>query len=136
MLSSEIQLSHALEAYKFALQLAPGFPMRHLLHFHKIGIPSMPDLAVNVDYITIDMELISLSPKEKLLETTLQYLKSFLPGPVGFPRFRLAQMAARKSRKKQPTRATYIVPLVERRETSSGVYHTNVTGRSTWNALV
>jgi hypothetical protein len=101
MLSEEIQLGYALEAFGWAHSMGVGWATTHLLYFKSAGITSMSDLATGCkeNTVNLDLELFGVPPEERLSEKVVQYLKSFLPGPVGFRCFRLAQKAAEKVRK-------------------------------------
>ena len=98
MLSDEIQLGYALEAFQWAYKLGPGWSTKHLIYFKTAGIASMSDLQMGCreNTVNIDMELFGIPVDEQLSTTIIQCLSTFLPGPHGLRCFRLAQMAARK----------------------------------------
>ena len=98
MLSDEIQLGYALEAFQWAYKLGPGWSTKHLLYFRSAGISSMNDLQIGCreNTVNIDLELFGIPLDEQLSDSLIQCLRSFLPGPQGLRCFRLAQIAARK----------------------------------------
>lgn len=97
-LTDEIQLGYALEAFAFGHNKPVGWPTKKLLYFQSAGITSMSDLLTGCkdNTVNLDLELFGIPPEERLSESTIQYLESFLPGPVGYRTFRLAQRAAEK----------------------------------------
>jgi hypothetical protein len=101
VLTDEVQLGYALEAFSMAHQKPPGWATRTLLHLCSAGINSMGDLQTGCkeNTINLDLELFGVSPEDRLSQNTIQHLRSFLPGPVGLRCFRLAQRAAEKVKK-------------------------------------
>jgi hypothetical protein len=101
MLSDEVQLGYALEAFGYAHQMGVGWTTPTLLYLKNAGFNSMSDLATGCkdSTVNLDLELFGTPPDYFLSQTTIQYLKSFLPGPRGFRCFRLAQRIAQKVEK-------------------------------------
>jgi hypothetical protein len=96
VLSDEVQLGLALEAFNYAHSMGEGWAVRNLLYFRNAGINSMADLQQGCTQNTINLDLELFGMPELLQEETIAALRSFLPGPVGFRCFRLAQKAATK----------------------------------------
>lgn len=101
VLSDEVQLRLALEAFNWAHNMGQEWAVRHLIYFRNAGINSMADLqqGCTQNTVNLDLELFGIPLEEQLSDETIQYLRSFLPGPVGFRCFRLAQKAAEKVQK-------------------------------------
>lgn len=101
VLSDEIQLGFALEAFGWAHKLGNGWAISKLACLRTAGISSMNELQTGCKEHTVnlDLELFGVPVEEQFSEKTLLALRAFLPGPVGFRAFRLAQMAAQKVRK-------------------------------------
>lgn len=101
MLKEETQLGFALEAFSWAHSMGEGWAPKHLEYFTNSGITSISDLEVSCkeDTVNLDLELFGVPPEEQLSSTTIQYLRSFLPGHVGLRCFRVAQKAAQKVKK-------------------------------------
>lgn len=97
-LTDEIQLGFALEAFAFGHNKPVGWPTKKLLYFQSAGITSMSDLLTGCkdNTVNLDLELFGIPLEERLSDSTIQHLESFLPGPVGYRTFRLAQRAAQK----------------------------------------
>ena len=95
ILSDEIQLGLALQAFSRAHYLGEEWAARHLLYFTNAGISSMSALeqGCKENTVNIDLDLFGIPRKEQLSDSTVKYLRSFLPGPRGFRCFRLAQKA-------------------------------------------
>ena len=95
MLSDEIQLGYALEAFQWTYKLGPGWSTKHLLYFKSAGITSMNDLQMGCreNTVNIDLELFGIPIEEQLSDTLIQSLRSVLPGPQALRCFRLAQIA-------------------------------------------
>jgi hypothetical protein len=96
--SDEIQLGYALDAFAWAHRKPIGWATANLLRLKSAGIASMSDLSVGCheETVNLDLELFGIAPRQRLSRETIAALRSFLPGPVGFRCFRLAQMAANK----------------------------------------
>jgi hypothetical protein len=101
MLTDEIQLGFALEAFSWAHKKPQGWATQKLTYFRSAGITSMGDLRAGCKDMTVnlDLELFGIPAEERLKDSTIQYLASFLPGPVGQRAFRLAQRCAEKVKK-------------------------------------
>jgi len=84
-----------------AHSMGAGWTTAHHLYLTKAGINSMRDLATGCqdETVNLDLEFIGLPPEDCLSNETQKLLINFLPGPVGFRCFRLAQMAAEKVKK-------------------------------------
>jgi len=113
MLSDEIQLGYALEAFGWAHQKGQGWATSKLLCFKSAGISTMSLLEIGCKEKTVnmDMELFGVPQEQHLSDKTMEALQIFLPGPVGFRCFRLAQKAAAKVKK--GTAATEYVHRLE-----------------------
>ena len=96
LLSDEVQLGFALQAFGFASGLGPFWASQYHLYLTKAGIGSMADLATGCREDTVNMDLEFIGVTEKISEGILKQLEIFLPGPKGFRCFRLAQRAAQK----------------------------------------
>mmetsp|Transcript_19232 Transcript_19232/g.31958 ORF Transcript_19232/g.31958 Transcript_19232/m.31958 type:complete len:450 (+) Transcript_19232:204-1553(+) len=98
LISEEVQLGCALQAFGYAFNLGPFWGCQHLVYLTKAGITSMSNLATgcNDETLNMDLDFIGLPRENHLGEETLKRLKIFLPGAVGFRCFRLAQRAAEK----------------------------------------
>lgn len=98
VLSDEIHMGNALEAFQWSHKLGSGWSTKHLLYFKSAGITSMNDLSMGCreNTVNIDLELFGIPVEEQLSDTLIQSLRAFLPGPQGLRCFRLAQIAARK----------------------------------------
>lgn len=98
LISDEVQLGCALQAFGYAFNLGPFWGSQYLVYLTKAGITSMSDLATgcNNETLNMDLEFIGLPRENLLYEETVQRLKIFLPGAVSFRCFRLAQKAAEK----------------------------------------
>jgi hypothetical protein len=98
VLRDEVQLSDALKVFSQAHTMSIGWTARIMIHLRTADIISIDDLASRCKHGTINSELeLYGAPKEDLLdESTIQSLKSFLPGLFGFRCFRLAQRIAEK----------------------------------------
>jgi hypothetical protein len=96
--SDEIHLGYALDAFAYAHDKPNGWSTANLLRLKSAGISSMSDLSAGCqeETVNLDLELFGIPPKQRLSRETVAALRSFLPGPVGFRCFRLAQMAANK----------------------------------------
>jgi hypothetical protein len=96
--SDEIHLGYALDAFATAHHKPNGWSTANLLRLKSAGISSMSDLSAGCqeETVNLDLELFGIPPKQRLSRETVAALRSFLPGPVGFRCFRLAQMAANK----------------------------------------
>lgn len=96
--SDEIHLGYALDAFAYAHHKPNGWSTANLLRLKSAGISSMSDLSAGCqeETVNLDLELFGIPPKQRLSRETVAALRSFLPGPVGFRCFRLAQMAANK----------------------------------------
>jgi len=101
MLSDEIQLGFALEAFGIAHSMGAGWAVAKLACLRLAGITSMNDLEIGCkeQTVNLDLELFGVPPEEQFSDTIVTLLQSFLPGPKGFRCFRLAQMAAEKVKK-------------------------------------
>ena len=101
LLSDEVQLGYALEAFAYAHEMGVGWSTSKLLYFKNAGISNLSDLSLGCrdGTINLDLELFGVPPEDRLGPKTVQRLNCFLPGPVGFRCFRLAQMAAQKVKK-------------------------------------
>lgn len=97
-LSDEIQLGYALDAFAWAHHKPNGWATANLLRLKSAGLQSMSDLSYGCqeETVNLDLELFGIPPHQRLSRETIAALRSFLPGPVGFRCFRLAQMAANK----------------------------------------
>jgi hypothetical protein len=100
-LSDEVQLGYALEAFGRAKGLDPVWAITAQTQLLSAGISSMNDLRTGCQDSTVnlDLELFGIPKEDRFSEETLQYLQSFLPGPVGLRCFRLARKAAQKVKK-------------------------------------
>ncbi|CAB9510434.1 expressed unknown protein [Seminavis robusta] len=96
MLSDEVQLGFALQAFGNASGLGPFWASQFHLYLTKAGINSMSVLATGCREETVNMDLEFIGVTEKLSDKTIKQLLIFLPGPMGYRCFRLAQMAAKK----------------------------------------
>jgi hypothetical protein len=98
ILSDEVQLGYALEAFGHAFQMGVGWTTATLLYLKAAGIASMNDLNTGCkdQTVNLDLELFGTPPENRLTPTVIQNLKSFLPGPVGCRCFRLATRIAQK----------------------------------------
>lgn len=94
LLSDEVQLGLALEAFNWAHSMGEGWAVRNLLYFRNAGIASMADLQQGCSQNTLNLDLELFGLPACLKDETIALLRSFLPGPVGFRCFRLAQKAA------------------------------------------
>jgi hypothetical protein len=101
LLSGEVQLGYALEAFGYAHGKGQGWATRYLIYLTKAGITSMPDLLTGCkeDTVNLDLDFLGIPPEDRLEKQTTDLLVSFLPGPVGFRCFRLAQKASEKVKK-------------------------------------
>lgn len=101
LLSDEVQLGFALEAFGWAHMMGVGWTTTTLLYLKNAGISTLADLSTGCkdQTINLDLELFD-TPKEYFLAaSTLKSLEAFLPGPMGFRTFRLAQRIATKVEK-------------------------------------
>lgn len=96
LLSDEIQLGFALQAFGYAFGLGPFWASQYHLYLTKAGINSMADLATGCREETINMDLDFIGVTDRLSDSTMKQLDIFLPGPMGYRCFRLAQRAAEK----------------------------------------
>jgi hypothetical protein len=98
LLSGEVQLGYALEAFNYAHSKGAGWSTKYLIYLTKAGISSMPELLTGCkeDTINLDLDFLGIPPEDRLKDETIDLLASFLPGPVGFRCFRLAQKAGQK----------------------------------------
>jgi hypothetical protein len=98
LLSGEVQLGYALEAFSYAHSKGQGWSTKYLIYLTKAGISSMPELLTGCkeDTLNLDLDFLGIPSEERLSEETIDLLASFLPGPVGFRCFRLAQKAGQK----------------------------------------
>ena len=98
LISDEVLLGFALDSFSCAHDMPEGWATAMLFNIQKAGISSMNDLAMSCkdQTINVDLELFG-TPETMLLKTeTIQYLNAFLPGPVGFRCFRVAQRIAQQ----------------------------------------
>jgi hypothetical protein len=95
-LSDELQLRYALRAFGYAFGFGASWATEYHLHLTDAGINSMSDLATGCREETVNMDLDFFGVGEKLSPDTLNQLEIFLPGPMGYRCFRLAQRAAEK----------------------------------------
>ena len=98
LISDEVQLGLALTAFSNAHNLDNDWPIKYMIYLRNAGITSMAYLQQGCaqNTINLDLELFDISSTELLSEDIIAKLRSFLPGPVGFRCFRLAQKAAEK----------------------------------------
>eukprot|EP00527_Entomoneis_sp_CCMP2396_P002436 CAMPEP_0198153598 /NCGR_PEP_ID=MMETSP1443-20131203/64921_1 /TAXON_ID=186043 /ORGANISM="Entomoneis sp., Strain CCMP2396" /LENGTH=462 /DNA_ID=CAMNT_0043819995 /DNA_START=220 /DNA_END=1605 /DNA_ORIENTATION=- len=101
LLSDEVKLGYALEAFAYAHDMGVGWATSKLLFVKSAGITNLSDLYLGCkeETINLDLELFGVPAEEKLNAQTIKRLNCFLPGPVGFRCFRLAQRGARKVKK-------------------------------------
>jgi len=101
LLTDDIQLGFALEAFGLAHQMGVGWTTMTLLFLKASGINSISDLATGCKdrTVNLDLELFGCPPENRFSAPTLQKLNSFLPGPVGHRCFRLAQHISRQVEK-------------------------------------
>ncbi|GAX29540.1 hypothetical protein FisN_36Hh034 [Fistulifera solaris] len=101
LLSDEVQLGYALEAFAYAHQMGVGWATSKLVYLKNSGINNLSELSLGCkeDTLNLDLELFGVPPEELFSAKTLQRLNGFLPGPVGIRCFRLAQKAAQKVKK-------------------------------------
>jgi hypothetical protein len=101
VISDEVQFRHALTVFGRTYQAELGeedWAIRNLGNLRAAGISSMNDLRQGCKdgTVNLDLELFGVPLEERLSERTLAQLSAFLPGPVGFRCFRLAQKCAEK----------------------------------------
>lgn len=101
VISDEVQFRHALAVFGKTYQSDledEEWALRNLSNFRAAGISSMSDLGQGCKdgTVNLDLELFGVPMEERLSESTLSQLNAFLPGPVGFRCFRLAQKCAEK----------------------------------------
>ena len=96
LLSDELQLGYALQAFGYAFGLGPYWATVFHLYLTRAGVASMADLATGCRAETVNMDLDFFGVEQKLSPETMQQLEIFLPGPMGYRCFRLAQKAAEK----------------------------------------
>lgn len=98
LISDEVQLGYALQAFAYAFNLGPFWGSQYLIYLTKAGINSMSNLATgcNDETLNMDLDFIGVPRDDHFNPNTVQRLNVFLPGPVGFRCFRLAQTAAEK----------------------------------------
>lgn len=98
LISDEVQLGLALTAFSTAHNLEKDWPIKYMIYLRNAGITSMAYLQQGCaqNTINLDLELFDISSTELLSDDIIAKLRSFLPGPVGFRCFRLAQKAAEK----------------------------------------
>jgi hypothetical protein len=101
MLTEEVQLGYALEAFGLAHQMGVGWTTVTLLYLKAAGIGSISDLATGCKdrTVNLDLELFGCPPENRLSASVLRKLNSFLPGPVGHRCFRLAHQISRQVEK-------------------------------------
>jgi hypothetical protein len=99
VISDEVQFRHALTVFGNTYkELGRDWVVRNLSNLRAAGISSMSDLGQGCKdgTVNLDLELFGVPAEEKLSDRTLAQLTAFLPGPVGFRCFRLAQKCAEK----------------------------------------
>jgi hypothetical protein len=98
LISDEVQLGLALTAFSNAHSLEKDWPIKYTIYLRNAGITSMAYLQQGCvqNTINLDLELFDIPITELLSDELIAKLRSFLPGPVGFRCFRLAQKAAEK----------------------------------------
>ena len=98
LISDEVQLGLALTAFSYAHRLEKEWAIKYTIYLRNAGINSMAYLQQGCvqNTINLDLELFDIPNSELLSEELIVKLRSFLPGPVGFRCFRLAQKAAEK----------------------------------------
>lgn len=91
-------LLSALESYAMAYNRGDVWPAEALKTLRVAGINNLPSLSAGCRDLTIglDMELFGVPSNKRFCKNTMHQLSTFLPGPVGFRCFRLAQLAAVK----------------------------------------
>lgn len=102
VISDEIQFRQTLTVFghTHAADYGSDWVVRNLRNLRTAGICSVSDLGQGCKdgTVNLDLELFGIPAPEKLSERTLAQLSAFLPGPVGFRCFRLAQKCAQKVR--------------------------------------
>lgn len=129
VLRDEVQLSAALEAFSLAHRLRMRWTRRFSMHLEAADITSIDSLASHCSGGSINDELeLYDAPKEDLLdEATIESLQAFLPGPVGFQCFRLAQRVAEKVEKRSAD--TKYAHRSRNGEEENEMWHVPLTGK-------
>jgi hypothetical protein len=98
LISDEVQLGLALSAFSYAHGLEKEWAIKYTIYLRNAGITSMAYLQQGCvqNTINLDLELFDIPNTELLSQELIVKLRSFLPGPVGFRCFRLAQKSAEK----------------------------------------
>lgn len=99
VISDEVQFRHALTVFGNTYsELGKEWAACNLSNFRAAGITSMNDLrqGCKEGTVNLDLELFGVPGEDMLTDRTLAQLSAFLPGPVGFRCFRLAQKCAEK----------------------------------------
>jgi hypothetical protein len=98
LISDEVQLGLALSAFSYAHGLEKEWAIKYTIFLRNAGITSMAYLQQGCvqNTINLDLELFDIPNSEVFSNELIVALRSFLPGPVGFRCFRLAQKAAVK----------------------------------------
>ncbi|KAG7363578.1 NAD-dependent deacetylase [Nitzschia inconspicua] len=98
LISDEALMGIAIQAFANAHHMPEGWATTFLHHVQEAGISSMNDLGMSCrdQTINVDLELFGAPPTELLSAQTIKNLVSFLPGPVGYRCFRVAQRIAQQ----------------------------------------
>lgn len=98
LISDEALMGIALQSFATAHKMPEGWAKTFLKHLQEAEISSMNDLQMSCRDHTINVDLALFgAPPEVLLPTqTIKNLLNFLPGPVGFRCFRVAQRIAQQ----------------------------------------
>jgi hypothetical protein len=98
LISDEALLGIAIHSFANAHHMPEGWASTFLSHIQEAGITSMNDLNMSCrdQTINVDLELFGAPPEDLLSSKTIKSLINFLPGPVGFRCFRVAQRIAQQ----------------------------------------
>jgi hypothetical protein len=98
LISDEVLLGITIQSFANAHLMPEGWAPTFLYNIQQAGIGSMNDLGMSCrdQTINVDMELFGTPTHQLLSSQTIKNLVSFLPGPVGFRCFRVAQRIAQQ----------------------------------------
>jgi hypothetical protein len=98
LISDEILLGIVIQSFANAHHMPEGWASTFLYNIQQAGITSLNDLGMSCrdQTINVDMELFGTPTTQLLSSQIIKNLVSFLPGPMGFRCFRVAQRIAQQ----------------------------------------